>query len=125
MSKTLDIKQEELDALLERVKSNNLQEGDYELIKALAETVSYLSTLSDAFEAAEFAEGHVVLLGYTIQKDNPIIGKSLIELKGVIGVIVAIIREQKTIIPRGNDKIKGNDRIYFVIRKNDIAAIEK
>ena len=52
MPETLDIKQEELDALLERVKSNNLQEGDYELIKALVETVSYLSTLSDAKAAS-------------------------------------------------------------------------
>ena len=43
----LDIKQEELDALLERVRLNQLQEGDYELIKALIETVSYLSSLSD------------------------------------------------------------------------------
>lgn len=47
MPETLDIKQEELDALLERVRLNQLQEGDYELIKALIETVSYLSSLSD------------------------------------------------------------------------------
>ena len=47
MLKTMDIKQEELDALLERVRSNELQEGDYELIKALVETVCYLSSLSD------------------------------------------------------------------------------
>lgn len=43
----MDIKQEELDALLDRVKSNKLQEGDYELIKALVETVSYLNDLSN------------------------------------------------------------------------------
>lgn len=47
MPKTMDIKQEELDALLERVKTNQLQEGDYELIKSLIETVSYLNTLSN------------------------------------------------------------------------------
>lgn len=47
MPETLDIKQEELDALLERVRLNQLQEGDYDLIKALIETVSYLSSLSD------------------------------------------------------------------------------
>lgn len=47
MPKTMDIKQEELDALLERVRSNDLQDGDYELIKALVETVAYLNTLSN------------------------------------------------------------------------------
>ena len=46
MTKILDIKQDELDALLERVRTNSLKEGDYDLIKALVETVSYLSTLS-------------------------------------------------------------------------------
>lgn len=47
MPKTIDIKQDELDALLERVRSNELQDGDYELIKALVETVAYLNTLSN------------------------------------------------------------------------------
>lgn len=47
MSKTMDIKQDELDALLERVRSNELQDGDYELIKALVETITYLNTLSN------------------------------------------------------------------------------
>ena len=47
MPKTLDIKQDELDALLERVRSNKLQDGDYDLIKALVETVAYLNTLSN------------------------------------------------------------------------------
>jgi len=52
MPKPLDIKQQELDGLLERVRQNKLQDGDYELIKALAETVSYLSTLSGAKAAS-------------------------------------------------------------------------
>ncbi len=47
MSRTMDIKQDELDALLERVRSNELQDGDYELIKGLVETVAYLNTLSN------------------------------------------------------------------------------
>ena len=93
--------------------------------QAISEEIIRLSTLSDAFEAAEFADGQVVLLGYTILGGNPTIGKSLLELKGVLGVVVAIIREEKTIIPRGNDTIKVNDRIYFVVRKSDIGAIEK
>jgi len=93
--------------------------------QAISEEILRLSTLSDAFEAAEFADGKVVLLGYTIQDKNPCIGKSLQELKGVMGVVVAIIRAEKTIIPRGNDMIRAEDRIYFVVRKSDISAIEK
>jgi transposase len=43
----IDISPKELDALLERVKAGNLDENDYEIIKAMADTVSYLSHLSD------------------------------------------------------------------------------
>jgi len=93
--------------------------------QALSDEIIRLSTLSDAFEAAEFADGKVVLLGYTIQDDNPTIGRSLLELKGGLGVVVAIIREEKTIIPRGDDRIAAGDRLYFVVRKKDIGAIEK
>lgn len=93
--------------------------------QALSEEIVRLSTLSDAFESAEFADGQVVLLGYTIQEGNTSIGKTLVDLKGGLGVVVAIIREEKTIIPRGEDVIKAHDRIYFVVRKSDIAAIEK
>lgn len=93
--------------------------------QALSEEIIRLSTLSDAFESAEFADGKVVLLGYTIQEGNTSIGKTLIELKGGLGVVVAIIRDEKTIIPRGEDVIKASDRIYIVVRKGDIAAIEK
>ena len=47
MPDRIDISPKELDALLERVKAGNLDENDYEIIKALADTVSYLSQLSD------------------------------------------------------------------------------
>ncbi len=93
--------------------------------QALSEEIVRLSALPDAFEAAEFADGQVVLLGYTIQEGNTSVGKTLMDLKGGLGVVVAIIRDEKTIIPRGEDVINSGDRIYFVVRKSDIAAIEK
>ena len=67
MPKTLDIKQAELDALLERVRLNKLKEGDYELIKALAETVAYLSTLSDE-KAASIKRLLNMLFGHKTEK---------------------------------------------------------
>ena len=45
--KRIDITPEELDALLQRVKDGRLEDDDYEIIKAMADTVSYLSQLSD------------------------------------------------------------------------------
>jgi transposase len=47
MPERIDISPKELDALLQRVKTGRLEENDYEIIKAMADTVSYLSRLSD------------------------------------------------------------------------------
>ncbi|MEJ2690963.1 MAG: Trk system potassium transporter TrkA [Deltaproteobacteria bacterium] len=92
---------------------------------AMAEEIIMLSTRSDAFEVAEFAGGQVVLLGYQVQPGNPCIGTSLTQLKKLQGVMVAIVREGNTIIPRGNDRIEVSDKIYLVTRKHDIAAVEE
>ncbi len=90
--------------------------------RAIGAEILRLSTLSGAFESAEFADGHVVLLGHTIHADNPNVGKSLFELKGMLGVVVAIIRDETTIIPRGQDVIQIHDRVYFVTRKSDLVS---
>ncbi|MQY76000.1 MAG: IS66 family transposase [Spirochaeta sp.] len=41
--KRIDVKKEEMKALLKRVESKELEEGDYKIIKAMAETISFLS----------------------------------------------------------------------------------
>jgi len=43
----LDLKMEDLDALLKRVEQGALQEGDYAIIKAMVETIAYLSHTID------------------------------------------------------------------------------
>ncbi len=90
--------------------------------RAIGDEILRLSTLSGAFESAEFAHGQVILLGYTVAAGNSNIGKSLLELKGIMGGIVAIIRREKTIIPRGSDIIQAEDRIYMVARKSDMSS---
>jgi hypothetical protein len=45
--KRIDLTQEELDALLERVESDALEPGDCEVIRAMAETIAFLSQAVD------------------------------------------------------------------------------
>jgi hypothetical protein len=45
--KRIDLTAEQLDALLKRVESGTLQDGDYEIIKGMAETLSFLSHALD------------------------------------------------------------------------------
>jgi len=45
--KRIDLTPQQLDALLKRVKAGTLQDGDYEIIKGMAETLSFLSQALD------------------------------------------------------------------------------
>ena len=45
--KRIDLSPEQLDALLKRVEAGTLQDGDYEIIKGMAETLSFLSQALD------------------------------------------------------------------------------
>jgi transposase len=45
--KRIDLTPQQLDALLKRVEAGTLQDGDYEIIKGMAETLSILSQALD------------------------------------------------------------------------------
>lgn len=95
---------------------------------AMADEIIQLSMLPAAFDVAEFAGGQVDLLGYLVHDDNPCIGLSLQEIQQQQGkynfIIAAIIRDEKTIIPRGKDILAPGDKIYIVVRKADIHGVE-
>ena len=45
--KRIDLTPQQLNALLKRVEAGTLQDGDYEIIKGMAETLSFLSQALD------------------------------------------------------------------------------
>ncbi len=96
---------------------------------AMAEEIMHLINVSAAFEVAEFARGQVELLGYLTQAGHPCVGSTLQDLRELQGlydfVIVAITRGEETIIPRGQHKIEAGDKIYLVMRKSDVPAVER
>ncbi len=93
----------------------------------VAEELNRIVSYTAASEAAEFAQGRVVFLGYTIGRGSPLAGATLRELSGVRGiyrmVITAISRRQETVIPRGEDVIEEGDIVYFVCHKRDLPAV--
>jgi len=96
--------------------------------RAMTDEIMQLITVSEAFDTAEFADGQVVLLGYAIHENNPCAGLSLQKLKQIKGsyryVVAAIIRDDTTIIPGGDDRIEVGDKVYIMVRKQDIAEVE-
>lgn len=96
--------------------------------RAMTDEIMQLITVSEAFDTAEFADGQVVLLGYVIQENNPCAGLTLQKLKQAKGsyryVVAAIIRNETTIIPGGDDRIEVGDKIYIMVRRQDITEVE-
>lgn len=95
--------------------------------KVVAEEIYRIVSYTAASEAAEFADGRVVFLGYLIGRGSPLAGITLRELAGIRGiyrmVVTAIARKHETVIPRGEDTIQEGDIVYFVCNKRDVPAI--
>jgi trk system potassium uptake protein TrkA len=93
----------------------------------VADEVYAIVSYTAATEAAEFADGRVVFLGYVIGRGSPLAGITLQELAGIRGlyrmVVTAIVRKHETIIPRGEDTIQEGDLVYFVCNRGDVPAI--
>ena len=96
---------------------------------AMSEEILKICSHLEAFEAVELARGDITLIGYEIKDDSHLCGTSLMDLQDLKGlydfVIPAIVRQEKTIVPRGEDEIRPGDKIYFIVKKQDIPKIEK
>lgn len=82
------------------------------------------SALTDSFE---FEKGLLTMLGVTIDKHSEFLGKTLIESAYLNPnhnfTIVAILRNNETIIPHGGNKFKLNDHAYFIAQPDGIERI--
>src|SRR5690606_22822838 len=82
------------------------------------------STFSDIFE---FGGGKLDVVGITLDRFSPLINKKLSEtrsnpiLKGTR--IIAIVRDQITLIPKGDTVIRNNDHVYFIANDNEKDSI--
>lgn len=82
------------------------------------------STFSDIFE---FGGGKLDVVGITLDRYSSLINKKLSEthsnpvLKNVR--IIAIVRNQLTIIPRGDTVIRNNDHVFFISNDNEKSSI--
>ncbi|MFW6246165.1 MAG: Trk system potassium transporter TrkA [Tangfeifania sp.] len=100
-----------------RQKLNNL--GIHELIypeslaaKEIVASVKQTGTR----QLIEFSNGKLLLLGIKVRKDAPILNKTFEELaqENEHILVVAINRENETIIPNGTDFIKDGDIVFFI-----------
>ena len=90
----------------------------------LVKNISHLISIPGASDASEFADGRISFLGVRLEKAAQVEGRRLFSLPAIlkkpIPLIVAIMREDDLIIPRGDDRLLAGDTIYFVSEKKNL-----
>ena len=91
---------------------------DIEAVK----TIERMIHVPEAVDVEEFADGKIKLIGIRMAESSPLNGIRLIDLPKMSGnnriLITAVIREEKLIIPQGNDRLMAGDLIYFVCEQD-------
>ena len=84
----------------------------------VVETILQLMKVPGATEVDEVADGELKLVGVHLDESASLAGRRLSEMRRIIGqqgpLIAAIIRDERLIIPRGNDWLLADDEIYFL-----------
>lgn len=95
-----------------------------------AKTIVRLIENPGSADFAEFAEGKVELLGVKIEEDSYVVGKKLRELREVRDLfpdlkvlIVAISRDDRIVIPDGDETIFVGDILYAVVDRHSIRNV--
>lgn len=82
------------------------------------------STFTDVFE---FEGGKLNVVGLTLDQYCTLVNKKIADMKHDPIFedikIIAIVRDQITIIPRGNTVIRNNDHVFFISNKKAVSSI--
>ncbi|MDR9417398.1 Trk system potassium transporter TrkA [Gracilimonas sp.] len=94
-----------------------------------AQEISQLLKRSSASDVINLADGRMQLIGIRLEKNSPLIGKSLIQYSedypDLTFRVVAIVRRGRTIIPDGSIKLQNYDQIFVLATTEDINSIVK
>ena len=89
------------------------------------EIVKLLKTPTNVGEAQTFAGGRISLFGLKIDSSCNFINQKIKDINfGPNTLLVAIYRNDRIIIPDGNDEVLLGDKVYLLIKKEDYADIE-
>jgi len=84
--------------------------------KETADRIVQLIRQSSATDVIDFEDGKIQVVGVRLEADSPLIRRPLVELVREFGDppmrIVAIVRNQTTMIPRGDDEMIPGDQVF-------------
>ena len=94
-----------------------------------AHEIVQLIKRSTATDVINLADGKMQLIGLRLEKNSPLVGKTLIEYaeehSSITFRVVAISRRGLTIIPSGNVKLQALDQIFLLARTDTIPSVIK
>lgn len=86
------------------------------------ETIKKTMEVPGATEVADFAGGDILLCGFHLSDSTPVVGIQLNRLKesdpAAPFLLVAIVRNGKVIIPKGNETLKSKDHIFVLMEQS-------
>ncbi|MEP0710295.1 MAG: TrkA C-terminal domain-containing protein, partial [Algoriphagus sp.] len=78
-------------------------------------------------EVFDFEGGKLNIVGITLDQSNPLVNQRIMDTKSNPIFddirIIAILRDQTTIIPRGSTIIRNNDHVFFISNKKNTQTI--
>ncbi|SFU12450.1 trk system potassium uptake protein TrkA [Algoriphagus locisalis] len=78
-------------------------------------------------EVFDFEGGKLNIVGITLDQSNPLVNQRIMDTKSNPIFddirIIAILRDQKTLIPRGSTIIRNNDHVFFISNKKNTQTI--
>ena len=88
---------------------------------ATANEISRYLLKSYSYHNGEFAKGRVSMVDFHVKSMRDLIGKRLMDLKGLDGLlVVAVSRDGEIIIPHGGTILEEDDVIYIIGESNTI-----
>ncbi|MEX0686188.1 MAG: Trk system potassium transporter TrkA [Balneolales bacterium] len=97
--------------------------------ESVAQEIVQLVKRAAASDVLTLADGKMQLIGLKLEKDSPLVDKTLAmydkEHPDIVFRVVAIYRGGRTIIPDGTDRLKGNDHVFILAATHAIRDIIK
>jgi len=84
----------------------------------VVKTIGRLMSVPGAVDVGEFADGRLKLIGIRMDENTRLTGVRLSRLPEILKdrqlLIAAVVRDEELIIPRGHDRLKPGDLVYFI-----------
>jgi trk system potassium uptake protein TrkA len=92
-------------------------------------TIKRLLQVPGAVDVGEFADGRIKIIGVRLDAGCSVNGTKLVDLRKKTGnkkiLVTGILRDEKLIIPSGDDQLLEGDIIYFVSEEKDLKGALK